>query len=106
MGPGGDDEGVIAYLGPVFQPHDTAGRVEVSHLAGQHAGVLLPLQHAAQRGGDVLRREAAGGDLVEQGLEKVEVAAVDEGDGRRRFAQRLGGVEAAEAAANNDHTWL
>ena len=41
--------------------------------------------------------------LIEQRLEQVEVAAVDEGDFHRRIFHGMDGIEAAKAAADNDN---
>ena len=56
----------------------------------------------AQRRGDVGRGQARGRDLVQQRLEQVMVAAVDQGDAQRRRSQRARRPQAAEAAAD-DH---
>ena len=60
------------------------------------------LSDVAQRRGDLAGREPAGGDLIEQRLEEVEVAPVDQRDLHRRAAQRLRRVEPAETAADDD----
>ena len=43
--------------------------------------------------------------MVEKRLEQMEVAAIDEGDANRGSAERLRGVEAAKAAADDDNVW-
>ena len=48
------------------------------------------------------RRQAGGRDLVEQRLEQMVVAAVDDGDVGGGAGQRLGGAQAAEARADDD----
>ena len=55
------------------------------------------------RRGDLPRREHAGGDLVEQRLEEVVVAAVDQRDVHRHVGESPDGQEAAEAPADDDH---
>ena len=83
--PGGDDQVVVAELdgSPSGRraAHLRAAGSMPSHL-GQHAlDVLVPLEHLAQRGGDLPLGQDAGGALVEQRLEQVVLGAVDEGDG-------------------------
>ena len=82
------------------------GEVEADDLVHEDAGVALAAEQGAERRGDVGRRQAAGRHLVEQRLEQVEVAPVDERDFDRDLAQRLGGVKAAEAAADDDDAVL
>ena len=57
-------------------------------LAHEHGDIALLAQDVAQRRGDRRRREAGGGDLVQQRLEQVMVAAIDQGDVHRRLARR------------------
>ena len=65
----------------------------------------MSFEDRTQRCGDVRRGETSGGDLVEKRLEQMEVAAIDEGDANRGSAERLRGVEAAKAAADDDDVW-
>ena len=74
----------------------TPARAAVSmreHLAHEHGDVALLAQDVAQRRGDGRRRQAGGGHLVEQRLEQVMVAAIDQRDLDRR----------ARAAARTAH---
>ena len=66
-------------------------------------GVGLPAQHLARRRRDLPGREDPGRDLVEERLEEVMVGRGDQRHGDRRAPQRLGGVEAAEPGADDDH---
>ena len=65
--------------------------------------VGLLAQHVADRRGDLALGEDPGRDLVEQRLEEVVVGPVDDRDLDIGAAQRLGGEEAAEAAADDHH---
>ena len=71
--------------------------------------VLLGLEDRPQRIGDLAGGQRAGGDLVGQGLEEVEVAPVDERDLDSGAAQRLDRTQPAEASADDDdavaHVW-
>ena len=62
----------------------------------------MALKDRAQRVGDLGGRERAGGDLVGERLEEVEVAPVDERDLDRPAPQLRERLEAAESAAD-DH---
>ena len=52
---------------------------------------------------DLVRRERAGRHLVEQRLEQVEVATIDERDLDRRAPETAHGLKAAETSPHNDH---
>ncbi len=80
-----------------------AGRIDPLHDSEQHLQVGLPAENRPDGRGDVPRREARRGDLVEQGLEEVIVVAVDERDPDRGAGERARGVEAAEAAPDDDN---
>lgn len=101
-GPGGDDQVVIGNRA-IAQDHAAVGRVEIDGFAEQHFGVAMVLENDTQGRGDFAGREPAGGHLVEQGLEEVEVAAIDQGDRYRRAAQRLGNIQPAKSAADDDY---
>ena len=79
-----------------------AREVDAEHLREAEREVPLAAEDGAHRVGDVLGREPRGGHLVEQRLEQVVVAPVDEGDAQRGAAQRPGGPQAAEPGAH-DH---
>ena len=72
------------------------------HLAHVHGDVALIAQDVAQRRGDRRRGEAGGGHLVEQRLEQVMVAAIDQRDLDRRPLELAHGPEAGESAADDD----
>ena len=60
-------------------------------LGEQHAGVRLAPQDRADRVGDVAGRQRRRRDLVEERLEEVVVAAIDDGDLDRRARERARG---------------
>ena len=61
-------------------------------------------EDAAEGAGDVGGGEGGGGDLVEEGLEEVVVAPVDEGDGETGvIGEFLGAGEARESAADDEN---
>ena len=76
------------------------------HLAHVHGDVALVAQDVAQRRGDRRRREPGGGHLVEQGLEQMMVAAIDQRDLDRRALELAHGPEPGESAADDDDSSL
>ena len=98
----GREHEVVVAEAAVFQHELVRRDVDRHGLREQHAGVGLAAQDGADRVRDVGGREPGSRDLVEQRLEEMVVAAVDERHVHRRAAERLGGGEAAEAAAD-DH---
>ena len=101
--PGRDDQEVVVERA-VGQQQSIALAVDPDGLGEQHLDVLLPAQDPADRRGDVARRERRHRHLVEQRLEHVMVAPIDERHLHRLPAQRPGGVQPAEPSANNHHS--
>ncbi len=77
-------------------------RTSIANRFGEeNPGVFLSLEDVAQRRGDIGRGECAGGHLVEQWLEEVEVLAIEERDLHGHMPEAFGRTEAAETAAND-----
>jgi hypothetical protein len=106
--PGGDDQAVVRDRAPLVAAREPvekdapAREIEAGDLAEQDADVPITLKNAAQRRGDLAGRERAGRHLVDEGLKKVEVAPVDQGDVDGRVAQLSDGLQPAESAADDD----
>ena len=105
--PGRHDEAVVGILdghapGHVGVDHP-ALEVEATHLGQLHPHVLLPSHDVPQGRGDLTRGEHSGGRLVEQGLEEVVIAPVDQGHVDRLPTEQPGGRQSAESAADDDH---
>lgn len=77
--------------------------VDAGHLAEQDADIRLTADEAAYRPGDVCRGQACRGDLVEQRLEEMMVAPVDERDVDWRPRQCARGGQPAESGADHDY---
>src|SRR5581483_6749556 len=77
-------------------------RIDVLGLAEEDVGVLVAAEDAADRRADFAGRERAGRDLIEERLEEMEVAAVDERDVDRRMSEIARRIEPAEPAAENE----
>ena len=100
---GGEQQEVVFERATVAEQHSRRSRLDRDHVFHQHGAVALPAQDVAKRRGDVRRRQAGGGDLVEKRLEQVMVAAIEQGDAHRRRRQRACGPQAGETAADDDH---
>ncbi len=90
--PGGDDQVVVpefelAAPGPDGD-HAAAIGIDAGHLGHDALDVLVPLEHAAQRGGDLPLGQDAGRALVEQRLEQVVVRRGRSGSPTRRGRAR------------------
>jgi hypothetical protein len=103
----GEDQAVVGdrALGRVRAAHgERPGRdVDRGHLPHLDCHVALFAQHVSRGGRDLARGEDAGGHLVEQRREQVAVGPLDQRDVGVGLAQRLGGEQAAEAAADDHH---
>ena len=64
--------------------------------------VLLTTQNGAHRFGDLLGLEARRGNLVEEWLKEVVIVAIEQNHVDRGAPQCPRGIEAAEAAADDD----
>jgi hypothetical protein len=100
----GDHQRVVRDRAAVREDDPPALGIETHRLAEQDRGVRVAPEDAPQRLGDVARRQRAGRHLVEQRLEQVEVATIDERHrGTGLAAQLPGGVEPPEPTADDDH---
>ena len=103
---GRDDEAVVRNLERVVQRarsvHDPALEIEAGDLRHLDADPRQPPQHVPQRRRDVAGRKHAGRDLVEQRLEQMVIAPIDERHVDIGVAEQPGRGKTAEAAAHND----
>jgi hypothetical protein len=108
LDPRGQDEVVVrngrgAALGRPCQDV-TALQVDTGHLGHDDGGVALLAHHLADRNGDVLGRQRRGRYLVQQWLENMMIAAVDQEDTCGSAAQGLDRGKTREAATDHYHT--
>ena len=100
---GGHDQGVVRHRPAITQHHPPLVGCQAHRLTEQDPRVLAPTQDRAKRLRDLARRERPGRDLVQQRLEQVVIAPVDQ---RHRdiglVTERLRGVEPAEPTADDD----
>ena len=109
---GRDDERVVvehalgAAAGHRREQHLAPLEVEAATSPSSDLHVALALEHAAQRRGDLARRQRARRHLVEQRLEEVEVAPVDERDVDRRAPQRARGLSPPKPPPTTTTRWV
>ena len=101
-GAGGDHETVVRQHPAVRERHLASHRVDRPGLGQDDVGVLLAAQDRADRIGDVGRRKRRGRHLVEERLEKVVIAPIDDRDADRGLREPPGRLEAAKTRANQD----
>ncbi len=95
------DEVVVRHLAVVKHEH-AALEVHTVRLRQPDPEVPLFAQDPADGRGNVAGRQPGGRDLVQERLEDVVVAPIDEQDIDRRVFQGAGGAQAAKAAADDD----
>ena len=105
----GDDQRVVLQRAGDALADDRADvqpapvEVEAGDLAEHHPDVLVAPEDRAEWVADLSGRERPSGHLVGERLEQVEVAPVHQRELDRRGGQVRGGLQAAEAAADDDH---
>src|SRR5208282_3212609 len=97
---GGDHERVVVNRA-VAQDEAAIRGVEPNGFAEKHLCVSLLLEDVSQRRGDVRGRKSARGDLIEQRLKQMVVAAIDQRHVHRRALEAKRGAQPAEAAAQD-----
>ena len=85
----GREDQVVVGNAAALGDHLAPRRVDARHLAEHDIDVPRARQDAADRRGDVGRREPGGRHLIEQRLEQVIVVLVDDGDVERLPASAL-----------------
>ncbi len=98
---GGDDqivEGNAAPLGDHRAPLD----IDAAHLRQHDIDVVGMAENAADRRGDVRRREARGRHLVQERLKQMVIVLIDQGDVERRAGEVLRRAQPAEPGTDDD----
>jgi hypothetical protein len=101
LGTGGDDEGVIGEGVAVGEKDFFGLGIDVDRFAEKNFNILLVAEDGADGRGNFGGRERTGSYLVEERLEEVEVAFVEEGDVHVGALEGLCGDEAREASAQD-----
>ena len=76
--------------------------IDAVDLRQQYLGIGLMPQNPSNRGGNVARRQRCHRHLIQQRLEDVMVAAIDDGQPDAGVAQGAGGIQATESTADDD----
>ncbi len=98
---GGDEERIVGKDAAVGEGDHSGDGVEIDCFAEEHLDIFLAAEHRAEWGGDLGGGERSGGDLIEQRLEEMEVAAVEQGDLDAGIFEALRGDKASEASTKN-----
>ncbi|MCY1504256.1 hypothetical protein D9M68_384190 [compost metagenome] len=101
--PGRQYQRIVADALAVPENDRLFGRIHVRHLAEQRRHFRPVAPQAADRPGDFRGGDQRRCHLIEQGLEKMVVTPVDEGDANRRAGEPFDELQSAEPAANDDH---
>ena len=102
---GRQHEVVVGQLFAVGGAQHAAREVTADDLRPDEPHRRVAARDAAHRVGDVGRLQAGGRDLVEQRLEEVVVAAVDDLDGEVPVAQAVCQRQPPEAGPDDDEAW-
>src|SRR3546814_3036362 len=84
-------------------PHFTRIGVYAGDRAQHHPRVALRTQNRAYRPRDIRWRQAGSGHLIQQRLEQMKIAAIDQGDVNRRLAQGERGRPTGKTGADDNH---
>jgi len=98
---GSENQIVVRDLGAVGERHLFLVAIDGHDVTHQRAHVVPLVDEVADRPGDLGRRQRRGRHLVEQRLEQMVIALVDQRDVAARAFERLDGREAAKAPADN-----
>lgn len=101
-GAGGQQQAVVVQRAAIGHADLPRPLVDGHHFAEADFHIALVAEDVAQRCGDIRRGQAGGGHLVQQRLEQVMVAAIDQGDAYALAGQGTGGPETGKTAADND----
>ena len=99
---GCDDQVVERDAAAIGEAHLVRHRVDAADLAQQRRHLAAAMQQVPDRPGDFRCAEGGGGHLIEQGLEQMVVAAIDDRDVDGRAGEFVDRRQPAEAAAD-DH---
>jgi hypothetical protein len=105
LGPKGEHEEVVGEWVETLEPDLPRLEVDLVDRRLVDGGVVLVLDEIAERMPDRCRLQQARRQLIEQRLEGVVVVPVDEHDVDVRLLQLLGGADAGEPSADDQHSW-
>lgn len=100
---GGDDESVVRKDATIGEENLLFAGVDIHGFAKEDFDVFLAAENGAEWRGDFRGGERAGGDLIEERLEEMEVALVEEGDVHVGVFEGLRGDEARETSAEDEN---
>ena len=99
---GGQDQVVVA-IAPVIEDHFIGVRVKIHHFPKQDLDVGGLAYQQSQGRGHIRLGHQACSHLIEQGLEQVEIAFIDQGDPHGLAGEGLDSLEPRKASAYHNH---
>ncbi len=99
---GGDDQPVVVDRSAVGDLDASCGDIDARGIREQHSHVPDAAQDPSDRRGDIAGRERRGRDLIQERLEDVMVATIDQRDANVRVAKSASSGQPAKAAADDD----
>ena len=105
LGPEPDNQIVIVEH-VLFEMHLPGIQIDSGHLIHQGGDIFLRGQDAPQRLRNLRHGQTRGGHLIEQGLEKVVIPAVDQGNPEAFVGQLLGAGQAGEATTKDENMFF
>jgi hypothetical protein len=103
MGAGRDDQGVVPDRAAIRERDLALLGIDADGFAEDHGRVAVLAEDRSQRLGNIARRQCSGRDLVQERLEEVEVASIDEGDADLRIDAEVARRVEAREPASDDH---
>jgi hypothetical protein len=99
---GGENQRVVRHGVAAFEQHAAVCCINASHCGEKGRNLRTVAQQVADRPGNLGGRKRRGRNLIEQRLEQMMVASVDQRDRNGRALEPIGGFQSAEAGAD-DH---
>ncbi len=106
LGARGEDQPIVWNVPAAIEPDQPCGRVDTGHLAQQRGNFLTPVHELPDGPGDLRGTERRRRHLVQERLEQMMVAAVDERDVGVDALQLLDGGQSAKAPTDDDDFWF
>jgi hypothetical protein len=97
-----DDQEVVPHFAAVGAHDHPARWIDRRNLGEQHLHVALAAQHPADGRGDVAGRQTGRRHLIQERLEQMMIAAIDECNAYVAPPERLRSVQTAETTSDDD----
>ena len=102
---GSKDEIVVGHMAPAHDRDRARRNIDADDLAQYDRNILVGANDAADRGGNVSRRQPSGRHLIEQRLKQVIVLSVNDDDLNGSIRKSFCRPQSAESGPDDDDTW-